>query len=85
MVESNSEEGKRLFELTEITLSSYGFDITNCISDSTDGAPNMQGQYSGFTTWFENESPEHIHTWCYVHVLNLVMKGTFNNSIRTYK
>jgi len=33
--------------------------MDNCISDSTDGASNMQGQYAGFTTWLENKSPGH--------------------------
>lgn len=41
----------------------------------------MQGQYSGFTTWLENESPGHIHTWCYAHVLNLVMKDTSETNL----
>ena len=32
----------------------------------------MSGQYNGFTAFLEKESPGHIHTWCYAHVLNLV-------------
>ena len=40
---------------------------------STDEALNMSGQYNGFTAFLEKESPGHIHTWCYAHVLNLVL------------
>ncbi|XP_022182803.1 zinc finger MYM-type protein 6-like [Myzus persicae] len=81
MVESHSGEGRYLFELTEKTLLLHELDIANCISDSTDGASNMQGQYAGFTTWLENKSPGHIHTWCYAHVLNLVMKDTSETNV----
>ena len=31
------------------------------------------GHYNGFTAFLEKESPGHIHTWCYAHVLNLVL------------
>ena len=33
----------------------------------------MSGQYNGFTAFLEKESPGHIYTWCYAHVLNLVL------------
>ena len=33
----------------------------------------MSGQYNGFTAFLEKESLGHIHTWCYAHVLNLVL------------
>ena len=32
----------------------------------------MSEQYNGSTAFLEKESPGHIHTWCYAHVLNLV-------------
>ena len=35
----------------------------------------MSEQYNGYTAFFEKESPGHIHTWCYAHVLNLVLCG----------
>ena len=31
-------------------------------------------KYNAFTAFFEKESPGHIHTWCYAHVLNLVLR-----------
>ena len=33
----------------------------------------MSGQYNGFTAFLEKESPGHIYTWCYAHVLNLIL------------
>ena len=33
----------------------------------------MSGQYNGFTAFLEKESSGRIHTWCYAHVLNLVL------------
>ena len=33
----------------------------------------MSGQYNGYTAFLEEESPGHIHSWCYAHVLNLVL------------
>ena len=33
----------------------------------------MSGQYNGFTAFLKKESPGHIHTWCYAHVLNSVL------------
>lgn len=47
--------------------------IKNCIGNSTDGAANMQGQYNSFNTWLQEEAGTQLHTWCYAHVLNLVM------------
>ncbi|XP_065672044.1 uncharacterized protein LOC136089879 [Hydra vulgaris] len=33
----------------------------------------MAGAYNGFTIFLEKASPGHTHTWCYAHVLNLVV------------
>ena len=35
----------------------------------------MSGQYNEFTAFLEKESPGHIYTWCYAHVLHLVLCG----------
>jgi len=50
--------------------------MKNCIGNATDGAANMQGQYNSFNTWLQEEAGPQLHTWCYAHVLNLVMMGT---------
>ncbi|XP_065672002.1 uncharacterized protein LOC136089840 [Hydra vulgaris] len=73
VVDSHSGKGSDLCKLMSNVLKQNGIDITKCVSDSTDGASNMAGAYDGFTTFFEKASPGHIHTWCYAHVLNLVV------------
>lgn len=50
--------------------------LENCIADSFDGAANMSGQYHGVTTHIREMLPSHMHTWCYAHVLNLVITDT---------
>lgn len=44
-----------------------------CIADATDGAPNMSSEYCGLQAKLREQNPSHIHTWCYSHVLNLVI------------
>ena len=64
---------ERSFAQGYLGFAEANIDVSKCISDSTDGASNMSGQYNGFTAFIEKESPGHIHTWCYVHVLSLVL------------
>ena len=73
VVDSHSATGADLCNLLKEVLQKQNIDVSKCISDSTDGASNMSGQYNGFTAFLEKESPGHIHTWCYAHVLNLVL------------
>ena len=42
-------------------LKTNNLNITHCVSDSTDGAANMAGQYNGLNAWIEKASPNHIH------------------------
>ena len=60
-------------QFVERSFAKANIDVSKCISGSTDGASNMLGQYNGFTAFLEKESPGHIRTWCYVHVLNLAL------------
>ena len=73
VVDSHSATGADLCNLLKEVLQKQNMDVFKCISDSTDGASNMSGHYNGFTVFLEKESPGHIHTWCYAHVLNLVL------------
>ena len=73
VVDSHSATGADLCKLLKEILQKQQIDVSKCISDSTDGASNMSGQYNGFAAFLEKESPGHIHTWCYAHVLNLVL------------
>ncbi len=61
--------------LTEV-LEHLNLDISMCIGNSIDEAPNMQGQYRGFSALLASQSPNHVHVWCYSHVLNLVLSET---------
>lgn len=69
----HSSTGKSLYDLLMNIFESRGISCEKCISDSTDGAANMSGDYNGLTAFFKKASPDHLHVWCYAHVLNLVM------------
>ena len=72
-VDTHSATGADLCNLLKEVLQKQNIDVSKCISDSTDETSNMPGQYSGFKAFLEKESPGHIHTWCFAHVLNLVL------------
>lgn len=55
------------------SLAEIGLTLEQCIGDSFDGAANMSGVYSGLQALMKAARPSHIHTWCYAHVLNLVI------------
>ena len=71
--DSHFATAAELCELMKGVLANQNIDVSKCISDSTDGASNMSGQYTGFTAFLEKEFRGHIHTWCYAHVVNLVL------------
>lgn len=71
-----SSTGESLFTAFIEMLNSTGLDINNCIANSFDGAANMSGQYKGVSARLQEQVPNHIHTWCYAHSLNLVMTDT---------
>ena len=54
-------------------LQKLNIDVKNCIGNSTNGASNMQGQYSGFSKHLSTVCPDQLHVWYYGHVLNLVI------------
>ena len=56
------------------------------MSGSTDKTLNISGQHKGFTTFLEKESPGHIHTGYYAHVVNLVFCDaiTTNHALYLY-
>lgn len=61
--------------LTEV-LEHLKLDTSLCIKNATDGASNMQGQYRDFSALLASQSPNHVHVWCYAHVLNLMLSDT---------
>ena len=44
-----------------------------CIVDSFDGAANKSGVYNSLQALLKQVRPNHVHTWCYAHVVNLVI------------
>lgn len=66
VVECESSSGEDFQKLLKQTLDSCKMDVKNCIGNSTDG-----GKYKGFSACLSKESPNHVHVWCYAHVLNL--------------
>lgn len=73
MVDGESSTVQCYVDLLKSSLTDASIDINWCISDLTDGVSNMKGINKGFSSLLKNELPTHVHTWCYVHVLNLVM------------
>ncbi|XP_004207702.2 uncharacterized protein LOC124818104 [Hydra vulgaris] len=74
IVPSNDGTGQGLFDLLNLTLQRLGFNLKYCLSDSTDGASSYHGQYNGLQQKITEAADHHVHTWCYGHVLNLVVK-----------
>ena len=83
VIEAEASSGEYFLTLIKKCLSELEIDIINCISDSTDGAANMQGMYKGFSAMLSAELRTHIHTWCYAHVLNLIISDATSGVIQT--
>lgn len=71
-----STTGESLFNKLQESLNSTGLAIENCVANAFDGASNMSGEYNGVSSRLRAIIPNHIHTWYYAHVLNLVMSDT---------
>lgn len=73
-VQSSTAQGLLQDLLTE--LEKHELKVGNCVADAFDGASNMSGEYNGVSAKLKELVPNHTHTWCYAHVLNLVMTNT---------
>ena len=62
-----------LHNLLERSLEEVRVKLDICVGDSFDGAANMSGVYNGLQALLKQVRPSHVHTWCYAHVLNLVI------------
>ncbi|EZA59350.1 Zinc finger MYM-type protein, partial [Ooceraea biroi] len=71
-----STTGESLFNTLLKILSTTGLAVENCVANAFDGASNMSGEYNGVSSRLMNIIPNHLHTWCYAHVLNLVISDT---------
>lgn len=72
----HSTTGESLCNTFLDILNCAGLSVENCIANAFDGASNMSGEYSGVSSRLRDLVPNHVHTWCYAHVLNLVMSDT---------
>ncbi|XP_077295474.1 zinc finger MYM-type protein 1-like [Arctopsyche grandis] len=76
IVPCNDGTGQGLFNLLTEKLQHLNIDPKNCISDSTDGAASYYGEYNGLQSKLADMADQHVHIWCYAHVLNLVVTET---------
>lgn len=74
--------GQGFQDIVNEVLDKNGLPVNSCIADSTDGAANMQGRYNGFATKMQEQNSQHIHIWCYNHVLNLVIGDISKRNIK---
>jgi len=81
LIDCESTKGKAMTDYVCEILKIMNIDISKCIGTSTDGAANMQGQYSGFSSWLNKEvGGDLLNVWCYAHILNLVMTDVTENN-----
>ena len=73
IVPSTDGTGQGIFERLIATLQHLKTDPTKCLSDSTDGAASYHGQYNGLQRKIAGVADQHLHIWCYAHVLNMVI------------
>lgn len=71
-----STSGQSLFDTLRNSLDELNLSLENCVANSFDGAANMCGQYKGVSAKLSEIIANHVHTWCYAHVLNLVISDT---------
>ena len=73
LVNVSDSSAQSLHSLLEKSLEEVGVKLDMCVGDSFDGAANMSGVYNGLQALLKQVRPSHVHTWCYAHVLNLVI------------
>ena len=74
---SDDTSAEALFQIVDKITTTHNIPLQEmCIADSFDGASNMSAKYNGLQAHLKIKNPTHIHTWCYSHVLNLVMSDS---------
>ncbi|XP_063820331.1 zinc finger MYM-type protein 1-like [Pseudophryne corroboree] len=73
LVDVKSTTGEALFSVLKERLEMFSLPISNIIGCSFDGAANMSGCYNGLQAHIKSESCKAVYTWCYAHILNLVI------------
>ncbi|XP_050547293.1 uncharacterized protein LOC126908980 [Daktulosphaira vitifoliae] len=80
-LKENVENEKSSVEIKERVIALKKV-ISSSGQDAFDGAANMNGEYNGVQAKLKELLPRHIHTWCYAHVLNLVLQQTTSKSYK---
>ena len=63
-----------LFDAIYSTTENFGISLKELrIADDFVGASNMRSEYAGLQAKLRELNPAYVHTWCYSHVLNLVI------------
>lgn len=71
---TNDATGNRMFDLLCNICVKYDLDWENNLYAQTyNGAASMQGQYSGLRSYVQEKNPRTLYSWCFSHVLNLVV------------
>ena len=71
---SSDTTAQGLFDVIHSTTENFGIPLKElCIVEAFDGACNMSSEYAGLQAKLCEINPAHVHTWCYSHVLNLVI------------
>lgn len=64
-----STAAENLLQILISTFQILDLKVENYIANLFDGASNMSGQYNGVSAKLKDLVPNHVHTWCYAHVL----------------
>lgn len=81
VMKCEASTGQHFVQMLADVIEKCNLEISNCFSNATDGASNMQGKYRGFSTLLSSKSPNQVHVWFYAHLLNLVLADTTEVSL----
>lgn len=73
LVDLTSTTGDQLFSCLKEQLENSSLSVSNIVGCSFDGAANLSGCYNGVQARIKSISCNCVYTWCYAHILNLVM------------
>ncbi|OCT71909.1 hypothetical protein XELAEV_18034886mg [Xenopus laevis] len=73
LINVKSTTGEALYLSLKDQLEKVSLSVSNIIGCSFDGAANTSGCYNGVQAHIRNVSCSSVYTWCYAHILNLVI------------
>ncbi|OCT97145.1 hypothetical protein XELAEV_18009368mg [Xenopus laevis] len=73
LINVKSTTGEAFYLSLKDQLEKVSLSVSNIIGCSFDGAANMSGCYNGVQAHIRNVSCSSVYTWCYSHILNLVI------------